>query len=401
MNIRKTREELEQLKKDLNIDKLWSFSSISTYLTSPYEYFLKYIKHEKPDADANIYGVMGGLVHDTIEAFYNNEIKYDEMFSRFDNFWNINIDLLKIKFDRNNEEMNTKIKSKYYECLKEFMLNHEVINDKMLTEQFMTIKVGDYYFQGYADSITQNKDGVFTVIDWKSSTIYKSKDISEKQIQLLLYSLGLYQKANGNLPLNKIKACWNFLKYVNVTVKQVNGKEKIRSIERNKIGEKLQSNAKTWLKKSKELNDKTVDDYLNQMLLENSIDCLPNDVKDKFTINDCYVYIDVNPINIQHIESLLVNTIQEIEQKTKEYELTKDESIFYDTEESVKEQEYYFFNLCDYTANKHIPFKRHLEILERNKSGDEFGQLPTTQSFGVLSKQENEDNNSWMDSLFG
>ena len=395
ITIRKTKEELNQLKNDLGVNKLWSFSSISTYLTSPYEYFLKYIKHEKPDADANIYGIMGGLIHDTIEAYYNKEIKFDEMSKRFDDFWNINIDLLKIKFDRNNEELNAKIKVKYYECLKQFMLNHKTIDDKMLTEQFIIIKLGDYYFQGYIDSLTQNKDGVFTVIDWKSSSIYKKADIPEKSIQLLLYSLGLYQKANGKIPLDKIKACWNFLKYINVTVKQVNGKEKVRTIERNKVGEKLQSNAKTWLKKSQMLNDKTIEDYLNQLLLDNSIECLPEDVKNKFSINDCYVYVDVNDYVLKEIYNLLINTIKEIEEKTREYELTNDESVFFDTEESIKKQEYYFFNLCDYTANKHKPFKKYLEMLDREKNGDEFSQIHHT------SITEEKSDNSWMGGLFG
>ena len=42
---RKTSEELNELCKKYNTDRLWSWSRFNTYHNSKYEYFLKYIKH--------------------------------------------------------------------------------------------------------------------------------------------------------------------------------------------------------------------------------------------------------------------------------------------------------------------------------------------------------------------
>ena len=63
--------------------------------------------------------------------------------------------------------------------------------------------------------------------------------------QLVLYAIGLNQQG---IPMDKIKIRWNFLKYVTIQYEQKNGTVKTREVERCKIGESLQSNAKTWLK---------------------------------------------------------------------------------------------------------------------------------------------------------
>ena len=41
--MRKTPEELEKIKQQYGVDELWSFSRLNKYVTSPYEYYLKYI----------------------------------------------------------------------------------------------------------------------------------------------------------------------------------------------------------------------------------------------------------------------------------------------------------------------------------------------------------------------
>lgn len=37
--MRKTEEEKKKIMKENNVDRLWSFSRLSTYSNSPYEYF--------------------------------------------------------------------------------------------------------------------------------------------------------------------------------------------------------------------------------------------------------------------------------------------------------------------------------------------------------------------------
>lgn len=388
--MRKSKEELNEIKKDLNIDKLWSFSAIDTFLNSKYSYFLKYIKHTKPDNEDNIYGIMGGLIHDTIESFYKKEISFKELLEKFENFWLVNVDTLDIRFDRTDRDKNEKIKTKYYECLRHFMINHQKVELPMITEQFLLIKIGKYYFQGYIDSCVKNDDGVFTIIDWKTSSIYKNQKLKEKSKQLLLYAYGLYQK--GKLPIDKIKCCFNFLKYVNVDIEQINGKIKTRQIERNQIGNKLQNAAKTWLKKFK-YNDEEISQYLVDMELNNSIDTLPNVVKEKIKISDCYVYVDINEQVFKELENELIDIIDDINQKEAQYNITLNDHIFWDDFDEIKKQEYYYYNLCDYSPNLNKPFKEYLDQLEKNKNGVDLLDIGT---------QKSKDDNTldWINELF-
>lgn len=40
---RKTKEELKEITKKYDVNRLWSWSKFNTYHNSPYEYYLKYI----------------------------------------------------------------------------------------------------------------------------------------------------------------------------------------------------------------------------------------------------------------------------------------------------------------------------------------------------------------------
>lgn len=83
-------------------------------------------------------------------------------------------------------------------------------------------------------------------MDWKTSSIYKGKKAENECGQLVVYAIGLNQQG---VPMDKIRICWNFLKYVSIQYEQANGAVKTREVERCKIGESLQTNAKMWLKK--------------------------------------------------------------------------------------------------------------------------------------------------------
>ena len=88
-----------------------------------------------------------------------------------------------------------------------------------------------------------------------------------------------------NIPLEDISCAWNFLKYVTVTYEQKNGKTKERHIERNQLGESLVNTAKMWIKEFGYEDD--IDLYVDEMILDNSIENLPKEVREKFNISDC------------------------------------------------------------------------------------------------------------------
>lgn len=72
-------EDLKKLCEALGTDRLNSWSRVNCVHNSLYEYYLKYILHKEEDRADSIYVVTGGLSHNTLEDFYGNKIKYEDM----------------------------------------------------------------------------------------------------------------------------------------------------------------------------------------------------------------------------------------------------------------------------------------------------------------------------------
>ena len=151
--MRLTKEQLEEVKIKYGVDRLWSWSRVNTYLTSPYEYFLQYIKHEKPLQDDSAYAPLGTVAHDLLEEYYSNKIKKEEMADKFDESWMEQITLGNLKFNRSDDERNESIKSKYYDNLIHYFNNFNPLKYQVYLEKFITVKVRDSVLQGYADII--------------------------------------------------------------------------------------------------------------------------------------------------------------------------------------------------------------------------------------------------------
>ena len=361
---RLTYEELEQIKKKHNVSRLWSWSRVNCFMTSPYEYYLKYVIHQKEDIDNCAYAPMGGICHTTIEDFYNGDIEYDNMVEQFHDGWTTAIDIADLKFDRNDETKNDNISKKYKYNLEHFFKTHNKIPYNVALEKFMLTKIGSNVFQGYIDAIYKDSDGNYHIVDWKTSTKYSGKTAEEKSGQLVVYAIGLSQVG---VPIDKIKICWNFLKYVSIQYQQKNGAVKTREVERYKIGESLQSNAKMWLKAFGYEDE--VDDYLKLLLDTNNIEVLPKEVQEKYVVSDCYVYVPLTQELIDKWTSEIISTINDISMREKDYEETESEMCFWDSDESVKSQSYYFATLSGYSANLHKPYKAYLEKLDATKNG--------------------------------
>ena len=373
--MRKTNQEIEDLCAKFKVDRLWSWSRMNCVHNSLYEYYLKHILHIKPDKNNSIYKVTGGMSHDIIERFYSDEITYHQMISEFEDVWLTAFTISELKFDRLDEDKNKRIADKYYYDLSSFFRTHKRIPYTVILEQFVTAKVGEEYFQGYIDCCFKDNNGDYVILDFKTSSIYQGEKANNECGQLVLYSFALNQKG---IPFEKIKIGWNFLKYYSVTVEAKNGNKKVRNIERCELGDKLQASAKTWLKHFG--YETEMIDYLTKLLETNDISVLPEEVQEKFELNDCIVYVPLTNELIQYWEKYIIDTTKLIRAKEKEYAETLDESIWFEDEESVKKQSYYFANLCDYSSNLHKPYKLYLDKLEAEKNGNIFGSQQNTDS---------------------
>lgn len=374
--MRVSYEDLKKLCEALKTDRLNSWSRVNCVHNSLYEYYLKYILHEKEDRDDSIYKVTGGISHDIMERFYTHELDYDKMAEEFDDGWMTAFDIAELKFVRGDGKRNQSIADKYYYDLKNFFETHEIITEPIDIEQFVTVKVGDEYYQGYIDALIKHEDGSYTILDWKTSSIYKGDKAKNECGQLVMYSLALHQKG---IPFDKIKIAWNFLKYQCITVQSKKGVKKVREIERCTLGEKLQANAKMWLKEFGYTEDQ-VFEYLDKLAQTNDIKVLPEEVQAKYEFHDCYVYVELTQELIDYWTNFIIDTMKEIRSKEAQYEELKEagkyeeaDKLWWEDEESVKKQSYYLSNLCGYSPNLHKPYKAYLEALDAQKNGDILG----------------------------
>lgn len=362
--MRLSKEELEKVKDKYGVKRLWSWSKVNTFMTSPYEYLLKYILHTPEDRQDCIYTTTGTIAHDILEKLYTKQIQYADMDEQFEDGWSLAVDVSDLKFDRNDEEHNKKLADKYYDDLKHFYKHHTPIPYKVAVEQFITTKIGDSVLQGYIDIAFKDNEGYYNIIDNKTSSIYKGKSLEEKSGQLCIYAEGVMQKG---IPINKIKIGFNFLKYVTVQYQQANGSVKERNIERFEIGDKLQSNVKMWLKKLG-YEDK-IDEYLKDLVDYNDIAVLPKDVQAKYKIADCYVFVPLTQELIDKWNDTIITTIKDIELREEDYKKDQNDKWFWDTEENVKKESYYFATLCAYSGRIHKPYGQYLDKLETEKEG--------------------------------
>lgn len=391
---RLTLEQLDKIKKKYGVERLYSWSRVHCYQTSPFEYLLKYIKHEKEDRADCIYTYAGGLAHDLIEKFYDGRIKYDDMLGEFEDGWMMGRDISQLKFDRNDEEHDKKLADKYYENLQHFFKNHVPLKHKAHLEKFITIKIGDSVLNGYIDCCFKDDDDYWNIVDWKTSSIYKGKKAEGESGQLVLYAIGMNQRG---VPLDKIRICWDFLKYCDVQYEQANGATKHRQVERCKLGESLQTNAKMWLKKLGYEDD--ADDYLKELLDANDICVLPEDVQEKYVISDCFVYVPLTQELVERWINEVIDTIKEIEEREREYKKTGDINLFWDSDENLKEQSYYFATLMAYSSSKHLPYKKYLETLDAQKSGADFFSGVGLNAKPTSVASSSDDDLSWLDAL--
>lgn len=349
------KEDYIKIYNEYNVNKTWSFSKVEVYLRDKYEYFLKYVLKIKGDRNDSGYGDFGGLVHDTIEDYYNGKLTKEQVLSQYDNK-SVELDMLGKKFDRTDEKKNENYRQEYDICVRHYLERIEKPKNKFITEKPIILQLAPKIVMvGFIDLLEYiGNDLVIT--DFKTSIIFSKADMEEKTAQLMLYAQAIKEKA-GLENFEHLKIQYDFIKYVTVKYLQLNGSEKSRNIKRSEIGVSLSSAAKTFLKKAG-YDENKIQSYISQMEFTNSIECLPQEIQDKFSVSKCIVGVELSNDIIEKFKNNLITTIQEIEQKEKEYQLTKDENIFWQDVEG--RDSFYFANLSEYSMDLHKPYKAYL-----------------------------------------
>ena len=198
------KKDFEQLvKMYLDNIKSYSASSVNRYLGCPRQYLYEKIfkfnaKDGSPDA-ANF----GTAIHDACEEFVkytmeNKTYPTKEFFIKsFENKL-FRLPLSNFKNRKNLEERGEKALDKFYS----FMISTPV-GEFYEKEQEILYEEDGYPFYGKLDRIDKNKDGSYTLYDYKTGSAKSLKEVciggdkEEYYNQMALYKY-IYEKATGN-----------------------------------------------------------------------------------------------------------------------------------------------------------------------------------------------------------
>ncbi|MGL4792444.1 MAG: PD-(D/E)XK nuclease family protein [Aeromonas jandaei] len=244
MASREKNAVLEALRRKYGT--VWSISRKGAGDGCLYEYFLSYCKGNKDaegkriiESEPNVYGACGGASHDIVEKFYRKELKFEELATEYAK------EFLRITTIEHNPIVNKNglafplgdnEKNNYYNNMMHFFKNHNVVEyEKMDLEILVFANICGFYFQGYIDVLYVDKEGKTIVMDWKTSTEFKTDEKIEKAgEQLLLYKLMLEEVYGVKVD----KICWNMMKYCRLfytNPKAKNPKEKSLKAERRQV----------------------------------------------------------------------------------------------------------------------------------------------------------------------
>lgn len=227
--------ELEELKGKFNLieqnlrdkygNNLWSISKFNSIAQCPQQYYLTYIARKKQEA--NVYNVLGNIVHKNLQLVYDDKIDMQQAFLNFVKEYNETIGDFAF--------MSENVRDSWFNNVKHFFMTHKKPkgNYKVLTEQICLYLNDELNIavRGYIDMIILHEDGTLEILDWKTSSKFSGQKLTDAGRQLIIYKLAVEQMTG--LKVKTIK--WNMIKYCKVTYTLASGKKSTKIEERKNL----------------------------------------------------------------------------------------------------------------------------------------------------------------------
>lgn len=297
-----TQEKLEELKsKGISV---YSISKLNTFHNCHYEYYKSYILKE--EGIPNVYTLLGSEIHNGVEGVYLGEFDKEAFRENYENKL-MELEMLGIDFP------NEYIKKNWIADVNHFVDNFQKKDTKIAIETHLLFQLDGIWLQGYVDAIVPSEKGhpYVNVIDWKTSSKFSGKKLLEAGRQLVMYKLGIENSSDYKVD----KVMWNMIKYVNVCWNLKNGKVKKKMCNRGKWVKEMRSVFEREMKKL-DLPEFEVEMLLEKAVIDNNIDYLPKEIREKYWIEDCMIEYEITDETIDEFKQYVKNTVQEIESKT-------------------------------------------------------------------------------------
>lgn len=194
----------------------YSYSRLDTFHTCRRLFYYQYIKGIR-SAD-NLYSFLGTIVHNITEELIQGEV--DNATAVEDFLQGVNdVDLMGFEWVSEN------MRDKYRDCIRHFFETFDPSPYKGAEiEREFRFDLCDVTFHGFIDCIVETENEII-IEDFKSSSLYRGKDLQDHARQLYIYaeSIREYAQSVGK----PIVLRFNFLKYA------TNAKGKL--VERNAL----------------------------------------------------------------------------------------------------------------------------------------------------------------------
>lgn len=289
------QEELNKIRN--NGGKVYSISRVNNYDTCPRQYYHTYVN--KIPQKAGIYGILGTACHSDLENLYEGKTETLEP-STFNDEW-LKSQLFGIKFP------SEKIRDNYEKDIKTFYNTYSKMDGEFISELGFILKLDDIHFlTGFIDLIQVLEGNKINIFDFKTSAMFKGEKIIHSGRQLCVYQMAMEQLYGLETVING----WQMLKYVEVRV----GNNKPKVVEARAWVDKSSTQIKKLLLSSG-VNPIMVDMILAQCIATNSIDTLPQEIKDMINIQTYFLPYEVTDDVKNETINYILTTINEIESK--------------------------------------------------------------------------------------
>lgn len=323
------QSEIEKLKVTNPNLRMWSISKINNFNTCKRGFFYTYI--DKKDQKTGIYSFLGSACHGDLENLYEDEKETELKDTNFSG------DCMKAKMFGINF-MSDNVEKNYLADIREHYKQYRKPNGKFLSEIGFILKIDENnYMQGYIDLIKLNDDGTVEIVDFKTSSKFDKKKLFEGGRQLSVYQMALEQLYGMEVVSNG----WQMLKYVSVQV----GDYKAKDVSAREWVAKCSTQIKNLNKKEKYVDEGLIDMLLSKCETDNSIELLPQKLKDRINVKTCFVGYDVTDEIKKETMEYILNTVSEIEELDKGNEKEWDRNV----------NEFWCKNLCGFSG-KHCRY---------------------------------------------
>lgn len=390
--MRLSRKEMEELCKKLNTDRLLSYSRLSTFKNCKLEYKLSYIDR-LARGQQGFYSWFGSLCHDIKQWWLQggkpdengnitdedgniiNPFTYDDMILEFitetERYKNNEFEVGKCPGTRGaTSEEN---RDKLFSALEHYFINTIPMEYKKIKiEPLVMAKVGGSYFQGYIDELILTMDDKIMIVDDKTSSAsgFSGKSLKEKAAQLYLYALALMQMKK--LPIENIVLVYDMMRYVHICFEQKNGKIKKTRGERQKWVSAIAKRLEKELVKECGFDEADAIIAVNKAVMENSLESLPKEISSKYTIENCYIEVELDKALLMEQYANFRETLEDL----KEFETETPEKIRGPIEPN---EEFYCNNLCD--MRSHCPWYNKMK--NDREQEDLFSDVGAEDPFGA------------------